>query len=84
LINAIPGIFNVLVISLLFFLLFGIFGVNYFKGQFYFCSATGDILTDLINKGGIKTMWDCVDYGGIWVNTDYSFDNSVTALLTLF
>jgi hypothetical protein len=32
LINAIPGILNVLVISGLFFMLFGILGTNYFKG----------------------------------------------------
>ena len=38
-INSIGGIFNVMVISLLFFLLFGILGTNYFKGQFYHCKS---------------------------------------------
>jgi len=28
---------NVLLISLLFFLIFGIIGVNYFKGLYYYC-----------------------------------------------
>lgn len=37
LINAGPGIINVLVISVLFFLLFGILGVTYFKGEFFSC-----------------------------------------------
>ncbi len=37
LINAIPNIFNVIIISLLFFVIFGIIGVNYFKGAFYRC-----------------------------------------------
>ena len=34
---AIPNIVNVIVISLLFFIIFGIIGVNYFKGAFYSC-----------------------------------------------
>ena len=38
LLKALPSIGNVSIISLLFFLIFGIIGVNYFKGTFYFCS----------------------------------------------
>jgi len=34
---AIPGIFNVIVISFIFFLIFGVIGINYFKGLFYRC-----------------------------------------------
>eukprot|EP00351_Strombidinopsis_sp_SopsisLIS2011_P002707 CAMPEP_0116871606 /NCGR_PEP_ID=MMETSP0463-20121206/2043_1 /TAXON_ID=181622 /ORGANISM="Strombidinopsis sp, Strain SopsisLIS2011" /LENGTH=212 /DNA_ID=CAMNT_0004510369 /DNA_START=592 /DNA_END=1230 /DNA_ORIENTATION=- len=37
LINAIPGIGNLMVISLLVLLLFGILGTNFFKGTFYDC-----------------------------------------------
>jgi len=34
---AIPKIVNVIVISLLFFLIFGIIGVNYLKGIYFYC-----------------------------------------------
>jgi hypothetical protein len=34
---AIPSLFNVLVISITFFLIYGVIGVNYFKGTFYKC-----------------------------------------------
>jgi len=37
LIVAIPRLFNVTIISLLFFIIWGIIGVNYFKGTFYTC-----------------------------------------------
>ncbi len=37
LIMSIPDILNVFIISLLFFLVFGIFCVNYFKGAFHYC-----------------------------------------------
>jgi hypothetical protein len=35
--KAIPSIFNVVVVSLLFFIIFGIIGINYFKGTFFSC-----------------------------------------------
>lgn len=37
LINAVPSIINALVIAILFFILFAIFGTTYFKGRFYYC-----------------------------------------------
>ena len=33
LIMSIPKIFNLMIVCIIFFLLFGIFGVNYFKGM---------------------------------------------------
>ena len=44
LINAIPSIINALVIAILFFILFAIFGTTYFKGRFYYCLK--DNITD--------------------------------------
>jgi len=63
LINAIPGIGNVLVISGLFILLFAILGTNFFKGRFHYCHSTN--LTEIAS---IDTPWDCLNYGGEWVN----------------
>ena len=39
LINAIPDIGNVMVVSLLFILLFAILGTNFYKGKFYKCNT---------------------------------------------
>jgi hypothetical protein len=58
LINAMPGVLNVLIISFLFFMLFGILGVNYFKGTFFSCILQEKNLETIVGK------WDCVDYGG--------------------
>ena len=38
LINAIANVINVLVISMLVFIIFAIVGVNYFKGQLFYCN----------------------------------------------
>jgi len=73
---AIPNIINVTVISALFFLIFGIIGVNYFKGRFFSCKK----MTDLEEHN----KWECLDTGGIWENGVYHFDNIVSAMMTLF
>lgn len=29
-------------------------------------------------------MWDCLNFGGEWVNNDFHFDNTLRSVLTLF
>ena len=67
LINALPDIGNVLIVSLLFILLFAILGINFFKGRFWYCSiqAGADTVTPKI-----EDIFDCLDYGGDWVPKD--------------
>lgn len=59
-------------VCMIFFLLFGILGVNQFKGSFFYCTIQAN------------TKWDCMDHGGSWVNADYNFDNILNAIITLF
>jgi hypothetical protein len=81
LINSMPGIGNVMVISLLFFLLFGIFGLTYFKGTFFNCVMDNipETMMDLVDD-----RWFCTNLGGEWVNKDAHFDNIQSSILTLF
>lgn len=32
----------------------------------------------------INTKWDCINYGGEWVNPDYNYDNTLKSFITLF
>lgn len=80
--KALPNIFNVIVISLLFFIIFAIIGVNYFKGQFFSCTLGDEELFDVEKL--VETKWDCFNYGGAWVNSDQNFDNVAEAMATLF
>lgn len=85
LINAIPGIVNVMVITSMLFLLFGILGTNYFKGTFYACSRdTEPQLSMLSTQPDITTMADCINVGGYWKNKDTNFDNVFNSMLILF
>ena len=84
---AIPHILNVIIITVLFFIIFGIIGVNYLKGTFYYCYMDNTYpasLNDALNNGLIITNYDCLNFGGIWMNQDQTFDNIIEAILTLF
>lgn len=70
LINAGPGIINVMVISVMFFLLFGILGVTYFKGCFYYC-----LMDNVPESLSVTTSFSCLNQGGEWINQDSSFDS---------
>ncbi len=83
---AIPHIFNVIMISLLCFIIFGIIGVNYLKGAFYYCYSDetypANIIADF--ETIIVTKFDCLNYGGIWLNQDRNYDNIVQSVVSLF
>lgn len=75
--QAIPSIANVTIITLLFFLIFGIISISYFKGKFYFCNTTSvDVTAFFI----IQSKWDCLNAGGSWQNSPFSFDNTPEAV----
>ena len=73
-----PHILSIVAIVLLFFLIFGIIGISYFKGKYFFCA---NIPFDSIY---INTKWDCLNAGANWQNEVYNFDNIFYAIATLF
>ena len=66
-VNAIPDIGNMMIVSVLVQCLFSILGTNLYKGTFYFCDNQ-NILNP--KKLSIRDKFDCMDYGGEWVNRD--------------
>jgi hypothetical protein len=73
---AIPNVANVTVIMILFFLIFGIISVSYFKGRLFTCQAA--------QADFVEHKWDCMNLGGDWMNPIYNFDNVYNALIALF
>lgn len=78
---AFPPIKNVLVVSLLFLLLFAILFCTFFKGLFYSCDMTH--IPESFQEN-ITNKFECLDYGGDWVNMDQHFDNVGAAMISLF
>ena len=77
--HAIPNILGMTVIMIIFFIIFGVISVNYFRGRLFYC-------TNYISSSEaiLKSKWDCLNLGGLWVNRTFNFDNMVNALITLF
>ena len=69
--NSIPGVANLLLISALILLIFGIQAVGLLKGKLYYCD-TVDVPDYAVAE--IMTKWDCLDFGGEWVNQSDNFD----------
>jgi hypothetical protein len=72
---------NLMSISIANMGLLAVLGVNLFKGKFYRCDAAN---VPLERQNQVKNMWDCLDLGGEWRNSDQNFDNFLSAILTVF
>lgn len=83
LINTLPGILRVTIVSILCYLLVGIFFLNIFKGRFFHCEFN-DVIDDRIDKSEIRTLFDCMNYGGVWRNHYVNFDSITDSAKALF
>ncbi|XP_021341534.1 sodium channel protein type 4 subunit alpha B-like isoform X3 [Mizuhopecten yessoensis] len=82
LIKAIPSIFNVLLVCLVFWLIFGIVGVQFFSGKFHKCIDSEGIK---VLPSVIPNMTICNSTEGFkWINARVNFDNVLNAYLALF
>uniref|UniRef100_A0A336LX33 Multifunctional fusion protein n=1 Tax=Culicoides sonorensis TaxID=179676 RepID=A0A336LX33_CULSO len=78
---AIPSIFNVLLVCLVFWLIFSIMGVQFFGGKFYKClDDDGELLPVSI----VNTRDDCERNNFTWSNSKITFDHVGMGYLALF
>ncbi|XP_067268726.1 sodium channel protein type 4 subunit alpha B [Pseudorasbora parva] len=86
LVGAIPSIFNVLLVCLIFWLIFSIMGVNLFAGKFYYCfnqtSETYFLPTEVDNKTECMELAQN-DSGVRWKIMKVTFDNVGMGYLSL-
>ncbi|XP_029570707.1 voltage-dependent T-type calcium channel subunit alpha-1G-like [Salmo trutta] len=76
LMSSLKPIGNIVVICCAFFIIFGILGVQLFKGKFFACQ--GEDVRNVTNKS------DCMMANYKWVRQQYNFDNLAQALMSLF
>uniref|UniRef100_A0A3B3YRK9 Sodium channel protein n=1 Tax=Poecilia mexicana TaxID=48701 RepID=A0A3B3YRK9_9TELE len=85
LMGAIPSIFNVLLVCLIFWLIFSIMGVNLFAGKFYFCENKTTEKPFL--PAEVKNETECknleVKERAVWKNVKVNFDNVAMGYLAL-
>ncbi|KAI5708839.1 hypothetical protein M8J76_004141 [Diaphorina citri] len=78
---AIPSIFNVLLVCLVFWLIFSIMGVQFFGGKFYKCLDEND---ELLPIEKVNDKFECLAKNYTWINSKITFDNVGDAYLALF
>ncbi|ODM93572.1 Sodium channel protein 60E [Orchesella cincta] len=82
---AIPSIFNVLLVCLLFWLIFSIMGVQFFKGQFFRCvDSQGEKVDPRLAPTKEVCCSKAASMGYSWINAVSNYDNVVEGYLSLF
>ncbi|XP_017482708.1 PREDICTED: voltage-dependent T-type calcium channel subunit alpha-1H-like [Rhagoletis zephyria] len=76
LLSSLRPIGNIVLICCTFFIIFGILGVQLFKGTFFYCEGE--------NLKEVKTKLQCLERGYEWKNRKYNFDDLGKALMSLF
>uniref|UniRef100_A0AAY4BFG7 Sodium channel protein n=1 Tax=Denticeps clupeoides TaxID=299321 RepID=A0AAY4BFG7_9TELE len=81
LLGAIPSIFNVLLVCLIFWLIFSIMGVNFFAGKYHYCAnrTTGE----RFDRSQVNNRTECYMIDGLWKNVKVNFDNVAFGYLAL-
>lgn len=84
LIKAVPSIFNVLLVCLVFWLIFSIMGVQLFNGKFHKCvyKENGSV----VPSTEVDNRTECEENSAIyeWKNSPINFDNVLNGYLALF
>lgn len=77
LLSSLRPIGNIVLICCTFFIIFGILGVQLFKGTFFYCEGE--------HIKGVKNKTDCLNNpNNVWINRKYNFDDLGKALMSLF
>ncbi|XP_076312220.1 voltage-dependent T-type calcium channel subunit alpha-1G-like [Tachypleus tridentatus] len=77
LLSSLRPIGNIVLICCTFFIIFGILGVQLFKGKLFYCDGP--------DVQGVKNKTECLaDPMNQWINRKYNFDNLGQALMSLF
>jgi voltage-gated sodium channel type II alpha len=82
LIGSIPAIINVMLVCLIFWLIFGIMGVQLFSGKFYKCVYPNN--SRLMGHDEVANRTECLERGFVWQNSKVNFDNVLNAYVALF
>jgi hypothetical protein len=75
LISSLGGLFNVLIVLLVVFLIYAIVGVSLYSGKFFYCSE---------EMYSLHTQEECEYAGYKWMVWDHNFDNAMRGLISLY
>lgn len=77
---AIPSIFNVLLVCLVFWLIFSIIGVQFFGGKFFKCVDEDGVMLEI---DVVNDRLTCLALNYTWINSKITFDHVGMGYLAL-
>lgn len=82
--NSLPNIGNLLLIMLFVIFMVAILCITLFSGTFWSCQFDHlPNLVDYVFLYGITNRYECLMFGGEWVNKDFNYDNLPQSMLSL-
>ena len=95
LLSSIPCIMNVFLVCSLIFLIFGIIGVNLFKGRLFYCDMSKlapEVIDALEAEYGFSSLSfkklfskdECLAHQGVWTQQHRHYDSVLKSAMTLF
>lgn len=82
--QALPSIFQLQMIVMFFMYSFATVLTVFLSGKLYACDLEHTVLSREQKHGLIRTKWDCLNYGGSWINPDNNFDNVLSSIKAIF
>lgn len=77
------GIFNVIIIILCVFLMFGILGINLLQDKLNYCNESAELTYGSYGPYNVDEA-SCLESGGVWTTQLINFDNILNSLLSLY
>jgi hypothetical protein len=84
LIKSIPGVLQLEAIVVFVLMILSVLHTILFSGKFNFCHTEKLNLSKKSISKIINNKWDCINFGGEWMQRDFNFDDFWSSFLTLF
>jgi hypothetical protein len=83
LIKSIPGVLQLEAIVVFVLMILSVLHTILFSGKFNFCHTEKLNLSKKSISKIINNKWDCINFGGEWMQRDFNFDDFWSSFLTL-
>lgn len=82
-VRSMPKILKLQALVIFFNFMVAIVMTNLYSGALFHCYTEHLELSSGQGRELITTKWDCLNYGGEWINSDFNFDRTKSSMTTI-